>query len=87
MRPKLKRWFHNTRLYQWWQCTAKECDYYTHYLAYGPAELTHEGYHSAARICDRWQQLSMKWWEEHPNSTGPDPYEQMCERWEKAVRA
>lgn len=29
------------------ECRQKRCDYYRGYLAYGPAELTHEGYHAA----------------------------------------
>jgi hypothetical protein len=32
---------------KWWECRTKRCDYFRHYLAYGPAELTHEGYHAA----------------------------------------
>ena len=31
------------------ECRTRECDYYTHYLAYGPAELEHEGYHAACK--------------------------------------
>jgi hypothetical protein len=26
------------------------CGYYTHYLAYGPADLTHAGFHAACKI-------------------------------------
>jgi len=44
---KLKRWLKN-----WWWCRTKNCDYYRHYLAYGPADLTHIGYHSAERLAD-----------------------------------
>jgi hypothetical protein len=29
------------------ECRARECTYYKHYLAYGPADLTHEGFHAA----------------------------------------
>lgn len=39
----------------WWRCRTKRCDYYRHYLAYGPPELTHEGYHAAERHCAEWQ--------------------------------
>lgn len=28
-------------LRKWWQCRTKTCTYYRHYLAYGPADLTH----------------------------------------------
>lgn len=37
-------------LRRWWECRTKRCDYYRHYLAYGPAELTHIGYHSGCRL-------------------------------------
>jgi len=40
------------RLRQWWACRTKNCDYYRHYLAYGPAELTHIGFHSAEVLAD-----------------------------------
>ena len=29
------------------ECKDRKCSYYQHYLAYGPAELTHEGFHVA----------------------------------------
>ena len=32
-------------------CEAKKCDYFKHYLAYGPAELVHEGFHAAMDHC------------------------------------
>ncbi len=32
-------------------CAARRCDYYRHYLAYGPATLVHEGYHAAMDHC------------------------------------
>lgn len=31
------------------ECLEHECDYYLNYLAYGPAHLTHEGFHAGAR--------------------------------------
>jgi len=37
-------------LRSWWSCLRKHCDYYKTYLAYGPAELTHAGYHSAEQL-------------------------------------
>jgi len=33
-----------------WECRTKRCSYYAHYLAYGPAHLTHIGYHSAEKL-------------------------------------
>jgi hypothetical protein len=32
---------------RWLDCRRRRCTYYTHYLAYGPADLTHVGFHSA----------------------------------------
>lgn len=32
-------------------CQDRTCGYYSHYLAYGSAELTHEGYHAAEQLC------------------------------------
>ena len=34
----IKRW-----AIRCWECATKQCTYYQHYLAYGPAELTHIG--------------------------------------------
>ena len=33
-------------------CLAKTCTYYAHYLAYGPADLAHEGFHAAEKMAD-----------------------------------
>lgn len=37
-------------LQSWWTCQRKRCDYYQVYQAYGPADLTHVGYHAAERL-------------------------------------
>jgi hypothetical protein len=37
-------------LERWWDCRTKRCDYYQCYQALGPSELTHIGYHAAARM-------------------------------------
>src|SRR6266478_5066286 len=37
-------------LKNWWSCRRKRCDYYQLYQAYGSAELTHTGYHSAEKL-------------------------------------
>lgn len=47
-KPLLRRIRH--AIQNWWRCRTQRCDYYRHYLAYGPADLTHVGYHSAERI-------------------------------------
>src|SRR5204863_9347917 len=59
---RFSRWRKRLRnkLKSWWICRAKKCDYYEHYLAYGPAELTHEGFHAACRSCDEVQKLDKK---------------------------
>ena len=36
-------------LRMWWRCRRRTCDYYRYYLAEGPPELVHEGYHAAER--------------------------------------
>jgi hypothetical protein len=38
------------RLSTWWACRTKKCDYYHTYQAYGPAELTHVGFHAGERL-------------------------------------
>jgi hypothetical protein len=35
---------------EWWRCRTGTCDYYTHYLANGPADLIHADYHEAERL-------------------------------------
>jgi len=37
-------------LRSWWACLRKRCDYFKIYQAYGPAEMTHVGYHSAEQL-------------------------------------
>ncbi len=78
-------------LKQWWLCRTKQCFYYTHYLAYGPAHLTHDGYHAAAKQCDYWQKRYMGWLDAHPDSDPiahpPEALERQCEAWERRIRA
>lgn len=76
MRLLLKRLRRAVR--EWWECRTKRCAYYDHYLAYGPAELTHEGYHAAERRALR-HMLSCRAWERGECST--------CLRWEERLRA
>lgn len=73
-------------LRRWWECRTKTCSYYEHYLAYGPAELTHEGFHAAERKCDEWQRKDDEWLRAHPDKID-SPYRHLCEVWEKRVRA
>lgn len=78
---RIKRAFH-----QWWDCQTKNCDYYNHYIAYGPAELSHEGYHVACRKCEHWQKRNSEYFLKHPEAMH-SPFEKQCEVWEKRVRA
>jgi len=39
----------------WWVCKRNRCDYYQIYQAYGPAHLTHVGYHAAEQLA--WEHL------------------------------
>jgi hypothetical protein len=34
------------------ECRRRACTYFGSYLAYGPPELTHEGYHAAERLAE-----------------------------------
>jgi hypothetical protein len=62
----------------WLDCRMKRCTYYGHYLAYGPAELTHIGYHSAERIASaHFQNCSYN---------GPNLCS-VCTKWEERLRA
>jgi hypothetical protein len=36
-------------------CERQECDYYTHYLRYGPPAMSHAAYHKAVQECLCWQ--------------------------------
>lgn len=66
-------------LRQWWECRTKRCDYYRHYLAYGPADLTHIGYHSAERLAEsHFKSCTLS------NSARECA---VCFRWEKRLRA
>jgi len=80
----LRKW-----LRRWWECRTKRCTYYKHYLAYGPADLTHEGFHSAEENCAIWQARQLAWMREHENDDATQPEEliNQCEFWEKKVRA
>lgn len=34
---------------QWWECRRQRCDYYGHYLAYGPPDMPHTTWHLVER--------------------------------------
>lgn len=69
-------------------CRSKRCDYFTHYLAYGPAELTHEGYHAACIKNGEAQKRADEWFKAHPLAVKlPEGLDQLCRTWEARVRA
>ncbi len=78
----MRRW-----LRQQWRCLTHQCDYYQHYLAYGPAELTHIGYHAAERHCERAQRRLAEWLDTHPTGDVPAYLSREASRWEERVRA
>lgn len=60
-------------------CQARECDYYNGYLAYGPAELTHVGYHSAEKLYEKHADSCT--WNWHRSACPA------CKNWETRLRA
>ena len=70
-------------------CRAHTCTYYQHYLAYGPADLTHEGYHAAEVHCIEAQEKARNWDEKNAadSSRRVNPYDKMAHDWEVRVRA
>ena len=85
------RWARNRWRKAWrkrWECHTKRCSYFEDYLSYGPADLTHEGYHAAERKCAFWQDRAQKWLDAHKDSDLEFPayIERECEKWEKRIR-
>jgi hypothetical protein len=79
------------------ECINHTCDYYTHYLAYetpGQPNLTHEGFHAAAMMCDKVQKELWDWWQQEENQN-KDPLADprgrylwnRATQWEEKVRA
>jgi len=71
---KINRFIRN-----WWECHInKTCTYYDHYLVYGPAELTHIGFHGAERKANA----------HFKNCTyAGEGLCSVCSRWEERLRA
>ena len=40
------------RFDQWLDCKRQRCDYYLHYLAYGPPDMPHQTFHFVAEQAD-----------------------------------
>lgn len=74
-------------------CHKHQCSYYQHYLAYGPAVLTHEGYHQAEERCLKAQQEQFDHYDSCPRCLACETCEanasltRIAEAWEKRVRA
>lgn len=66
-------------------CDRQECTYYTHYLAYGPPHLTHEGFHAAEKHCEYWQKKALATLDNDQDV--PPTTERQCRYWEQKVRA
>jgi hypothetical protein len=69
------------------ECAEQACSYYQHYLAYGPPDLTHEGFHAAEKVCESWQKRASDWLDRHPTGMLPKGLEEACARAEMRVRA
>jgi hypothetical protein len=63
------------------ECQTHTCTYYTHYLAYGPADLTHEGFHQAERMGDEHIRNCTR------THNAPHAVCPICTRWEVRLRA
>lgn len=74
---------------QWWACRTRQCSYFKHYLAYGPADLTHDGFHAAEEKCAAAQKALGDWQIAHMDDSTPEPKHlwNTAIYWEKKVRA
>jgi hypothetical protein len=70
------------------ECRTRQCTYFQHYLAYGPADLTHDGFHAAEKRCHDAQDRCMNF---HEKNGYPNGQNTACCKtalyWEQAVRA
>jgi hypothetical protein len=75
------------------ECRRRECSYYRHYLAYGPGELGHEGYHAAEGRCARAQERALRHLEACPRCgqgrlcPAGEALDRMADGWERRIRA
>lgn len=63
----------------WWACKRKQCDYYQIYQAYGPADLTHVGYHAGER-------LAIEHFVSHSENAGSSRGCEVCKTWAERLR-
>lgn len=76
------------------KCQAKTCSYYTFYLALGPKDLEHEGYHAAEQHCFAAQQVFLDHLNDYCRSCERNPercgtlrtLERAATRWEERIR-
>ena len=69
------------------ECRKHTCSYYQHYLAQGPPELNHEGFHAAEKKCSFAQEWVIRHLETHENCGGITPWDNIAAFWERKVRA
>ena len=67
-------------------CQHHRCSYFTDYLAMGPADLTHEGYHAAEKKNEEAQKAQVEWCRKHPAITMPEDAKWAVETWERRLR-
>jgi len=68
-------------------CRRKGCSYYKHYLAMGPPDLTHDGFHAAEEICVKNQEQITRYVELNPDKPIPAELMDRADEGERRVRA
>ena len=66
-------------------CEAEACDYFTHYLRRGGANIPHHAYHKAVKECLEMEAMALEY--EAKGKDVPIHIKVMCEKLEKEVRA
>jgi hypothetical protein len=89
----MKAWFRHARraMRQWWLCRTERCDYYLHYLAWGPADMPHATWHHV--IAEATTHFDTCTYNDHPryrDGFTPDGKLDLCpicRSYEKRIRA
>jgi CRISPR/Cas system Type II protein with McrA/HNH and RuvC-like nuclease domain len=84
MTKRLRRWFR-----QWLDCRRHRCSYYQHYLVYGPADLSHEVFHTVERQAEA-HMATCRYEGQYRDGFRPDGKIDLCPvcvAWERRVRA
>jgi hypothetical protein len=92
MRAWLRQWRQwRRRLRQWWCCQTERCDYYTHYLAWGPPEMPHATWHHVmAQAKAHFRDCTYHEHPRYPEGFTPDGKLDlcpMCRSYEQRIRA